>query len=637
MTNRYIKNLYKKSETAEELYDFFDDDTVNIYNNYQSNKNDFEVIDYDALEKGEIPTVEIEDDEEFLTDTYDEDKTIEEQEGIDREFDEKMEEPYEPPFVGEDIPAFGNSVGAINYAVKNNKVLKIDYNTKKGIKLTRYIEPHLVYNSKKGDLIVVTYDRSVRDIRSFIVNNIVNYTFTGKDFKERMKVIPKKEKGIETMSNVNDKLTKVAMELKEKGLVKSSIVVEDVKNVIKEAQYTGAYLGAQGYWIRNRRCWDNCYRHKRTTEPKKAAQEVWMECWDEYLKSINNPKDKWAKYADREIKGLLLKAAVNSKEKELNKKFAEEVNEKMNKGMGLPESIYDILNTKEEEYKNKIIEQASNLTELAVSLNENGFEDLSVKVAEASNEVLKEAGFFGWMGEKVKDWASKKGKLLKYIREIADTATDLSRRLRQQLRYKKQPKGALNKKKMKESAISEVGQTAGEGQAPAGNGRVTNNQVPQPTQQQDYRINYIQEAQNLVADTSELITWMGQSVPQNNPRVKNIVQTALFNLTNANKSLNNLILGGDINIGALIKEVDNMTNAANSAMFSLYEEPTGEDRNQDGIEDTQQVDQNQNNIDDRIEAKPQPWSGVGTINNKYLNSLVAVLNNEQKEYLKTIL
>ena len=55
------------------------------------------------------------------------------------------------------------------------------------------------------------------------------------------------------------------------------------------------YVGAQGYWLRNRRCWDNCYRQKRTAKPGGSAQEVWMECWDEYREAINNPKSTWAK------------------------------------------------------------------------------------------------------------------------------------------------------------------------------------------------------------------------------------------------------------------------------------------------------------------------------------------------------
>ena len=64
MIKNFIKKIRKKAETFNELYDLFDDDTVENYNNYQSNKNkDFDVIDYDTLEKGEVPTVEIDDDD----------------------------------------------------------------------------------------------------------------------------------------------------------------------------------------------------------------------------------------------------------------------------------------------------------------------------------------------------------------------------------------------------------------------------------------------------------------------------------------------------------------------------------------------------------------------------------------------
>ncbi len=212
-------------------------------------------------------------------------------------------------------------------------------------------------------------------------------------------------------SSADNSLIKIASELESKGLSKSSEVVKevnDVLNQIKESQY----VGFMGQAIRNRRCWDNCYRNKRTSKPGTSAQEVWFECWGEYLESMKDSK-KWDKYAS--VDDI-------AKDKKWDKKFAEEVNNKMKKGMSLPESVYDTFNKEADKYVDTVIEQASNLTELAVALNNNGQKKLGKKVAAASNEVLKEAQFWQGVGDaargiggdiakgfgKAKDWVGNK-------------------------------------------------------------------------------------------------------------------------------------------------------------------------------------------------------------------------------------
>ncbi len=218
-----IKNS-QNNNNDKELYDLLDEEGINNYNDYQNKKDNQDNINM------ELPTVEINDEEEYLADTYNDD--IEEQK--DKEFDEKMKEPYVPPEIDEDVPEFANNIQAIQWAIDNNKVLKIDYTTINGKNIRRYIEPHLIFNAKSGNLIVVTYDRSVRDIRAFIINNIINYDVTGKEFKQRMRIIPKIGKGTNNMSNIHENLNNVAEELEKNGLKKSS-------SIVREPRYAPVY------------------------------------------------------------------------------------------------------------------------------------------------------------------------------------------------------------------------------------------------------------------------------------------------------------------------------------------------------------------------------------------------------------
>ena len=54
------------------------------------------------------------------------------------------------------------------------KPIKIWYKTKKGRNIERIIEPHDFFLAKStGNKILVSYDRTVGDIRAFIVSNIL--------------------------------------------------------------------------------------------------------------------------------------------------------------------------------------------------------------------------------------------------------------------------------------------------------------------------------------------------------------------------------------------------------------------------------------------------------------------------------
>lgn len=94
------------------------------------------------------------------------------------------------------------------------------------------------------------------------------------------------------------KILRIASHLEEEGLILQSSQLDkcaESLDLIKNAQYDGI----QGYWIRNTRCWQNCYRQKRANNPDQPIQEVWNECHSEYVGSLyGNNDDDWGKYAE---------------------------------------------------------------------------------------------------------------------------------------------------------------------------------------------------------------------------------------------------------------------------------------------------------------------------------------------------
>jgi len=91
-----------------------------------------------------------------------------------------------------EIPEFGNNVpAAVRWAEKNNEVIRIFYRTRKGNHIERIVEPHGRFVSEStGNTIVVCYDRSVRDIRAFILSQIEDFLFVDRKFKPKMRIVP---------------------------------------------------------------------------------------------------------------------------------------------------------------------------------------------------------------------------------------------------------------------------------------------------------------------------------------------------------------------------------------------------------------------------------------------------------------
>jgi hypothetical protein len=232
------------------------------------------------------------------------------------------------------------------------------------------------------------------------------------------------------MKNINDTLVKIASTLDSKGLHKSSEVVKNAEKALSNYKMA-QYVGVQGYWLKNRRCWDNCYRQKRTSKPGSSAQEVWMECWDEYREAINNPKSTWAKYAS----GRDTIKVSEREEQSWNKVFAGKVENKMKKGLSRPEAIYTVIEAESQAYTTKMITASSNLMILADTLVSEGYEEVGKQAAKMSIELLKESeikgnpGFWGRQMDKFNTWRTGKGghsDVVKKIQDLINRANQLA-------------------------------------------------------------------------------------------------------------------------------------------------------------------------------------------------------------------
>ena len=139
------------------------------------------------------------------------------------------------------------------------------------------------------------------------------------------------------MINLINDIIITSQSLEVKGLSSYSDQMDSMAEsltLIKKAQYDGL----QGYWIRNGRCFDNCYRQKRTDQAGKSTQEIWSECHSEWLDSTMKNSSDWDKYAYSEVDAMTKIASIKTAEIS-DQVFNDEIEEKMNSGMTASEAL----------------------------------------------------------------------------------------------------------------------------------------------------------------------------------------------------------------------------------------------------------------------------------------------------------
>tara|TARA_Y100000034_G_scaffold136138_1_gene211027 strand:- start:10112 stop:11956 length:1845 start_codon:yes stop_codon:yes gene_type:complete len=205
------------------------------------------------------------------------------------------------------------------------------------------------------------------------------------------------------MENVIQELSQLANEMEGASLSKLAANVDKVAERtlwVKKAQY----VGAQGYWIRNSRCWQNCYRQKRASEPKRPVHDIWWECQEEYTEAINNDDAAWNKYADENsfVKTAENKEMVDHEEQV----FRYAVAKNIDAGMPFENAVHESLQEGMERYSVALIDNADRMMHVAESLKEAGQEQMSAKAVDIANHLVHEAeigdrgGFLGGVKDK---------------------------------------------------------------------------------------------------------------------------------------------------------------------------------------------------------------------------------------------
>src|ERR1035437_5114150 len=194
------------------------------------------------------------------------------------------------------------------------------------------------------------------------------------------------------MTKIIEKLAQLATDLDNAKLVKAANVVDGVNSgVLKLVK--AQYEGVQGYWIRNQRCWSNCYRQKRQAT-NKPAQEVWFDCQREYEASLQKDNSEWDKYADQ-IPNLIKIASAEGKSLILAQqdRFHKEVFAKVEEGFDYASAVWETLQENNEFISNELTKQASRLAAVAKHAEKYKKTELAKQAAELSNELVKIAAF----------------------------------------------------------------------------------------------------------------------------------------------------------------------------------------------------------------------------------------------------
>lgn len=198
---------------VEANYGYFDKNNIRVGDTVKIDKDNYggevkfirhpiltaqRVIDWDDVDYDEddIPTYNPSDISEFSTDDLDDEVTEEPTELIepteptqDDYIDTDWYPPDDLPTIPEspdDMPRFDTPQEAVRWGFNNKETMRIWYKTLRGHDIERIVEPHGTFFAKTtGNNILVTFDRTVNEIRTFIIDNILYYSFTGDDFNKK--------------------------------------------------------------------------------------------------------------------------------------------------------------------------------------------------------------------------------------------------------------------------------------------------------------------------------------------------------------------------------------------------------------------------------------------------------------------
>jgi hypothetical protein len=113
---------------------------------------------------------------------------------LDQENEQKIQEPPAPEGAGIQEILYTNGQDLAIDGRNNKELIEFDYVTRHGRHIHRLVEPHHIFISKSsGGPVLVTWDRSVNDIRAFIIGGVQpnGVRYEGSEFPNR----PQLQKG----------------------------------------------------------------------------------------------------------------------------------------------------------------------------------------------------------------------------------------------------------------------------------------------------------------------------------------------------------------------------------------------------------------------------------------------------------
>lgn len=153
-------------------------DNIDLDPNQIGTENDLRVITPEDIESNLVDNVDAV--EEVPQQVVEDIEDYEQQEG-------------QPPF--EEVPEFDNVFDAISWTENNDQTMRIHYVTLRGNHLIRDIEPHGHYFSKDTNRsVVVAWDDTIGDIRSFVIMNIVEFEVLNRKFTPKFFFSTKKNR-----------------------------------------------------------------------------------------------------------------------------------------------------------------------------------------------------------------------------------------------------------------------------------------------------------------------------------------------------------------------------------------------------------------------------------------------------------
>lgn len=196
-----------------------------------------------------------------------------------------------------------------------------------------------------------------------------------------------------------ENLIKVSESLDKKGLTEQSSVIDSFSGKLINLMKSAQYVGSQGYWVANSRCWGNCYRKKRSSSQNNSSQKAFEECLFEYQKAVNEGSfSEWEKYANDSSFKI---------EKYSGSDMFVKISESIKEGESIEASIAVNLQKFPSYISENIIRISSDLISLSRDLDAKKISE-SDDIIKISSDLIKESQWW----KKVQDFAANSGNVI---------------------------------------------------------------------------------------------------------------------------------------------------------------------------------------------------------------------------------